>query len=196
MSEYTDSAFGFSFWYPSGWTAQNIAVPNPGIYPNNYKDGTVSKIIRVSTGDASDLNGVDIAEYTSPNMTITDDCPDCVSELDGYAIRYYFDTNFQTWMEQTGDAGLANATTPKPAVTNTMGGLHMLPGAQRFNNDSIVPLSATDFLIISSLDIGDPNRSGLIKTIVATDLRVATPVSVAQQETTIRAEAAAYANTN
>jgi hypothetical protein len=202
MSQYTDPDFGFSFWYPSGWKVTSTSLTyNPmaetGAYAD-YPDGVTSKILKVSNGDPNNTMGVEIDEFSSPDMSITDICTNCVAEKWGVAVRYYFDTSLHTWMEQDGDAGLQNPTTPKLAdvSTNTMGGLHMLPGGQRFQNDTIIPLSANNFLIVNSLDLGNPNRSALIKTVVATDPKVATPMSVAQQEATIRAEAAAYANTN
>ena len=89
----------------------------------------------------------------------------------------------------------------RPALTitaadvsnNTMGGLHIFPGALRFGANSIVPLSASHFLIISTNDsAGNIRQNNLVDTIVATDSSVATPWSAALQTQTIQAEKTAY----
>jgi hypothetical protein len=68
-------------------------------------------------------------------------------------------------------------------------------GAKRFGTDTIIPLSASHFLVISTDDVGGyTNQKYLVNTIVATDPSVATPVSQAEQIKTIQAEKTAYNN--
>jgi hypothetical protein len=81
---------------------------------------------------------------------------------------------------------------------NTMGGLHMLAGSQRFGANTIIHLSASNFLIVTvdggiATESSDPQA--LAKTIVPLDLTVATPASAAVQEQTIQAEESAYTST-
>ena len=72
---------------------------------------------------------------------------------------------------------------------NTMGGVHMFAGTSRYYS-TIMPLSAHNFVVAIS-----PNGTRidpLIKTIIATDPSVATPVSKTEQIATIQAEVSAY----
>jgi len=85
---------------------------------------------------------------------------------------------------------------PKPADVsfNTMGGLHIFSTLQK-ENASIIPLSAQHFLIVGEYSGQNPTNDielPLVKTIVATDSSVATPVSVAEQIQTIQAAKDAY----
>jgi hypothetical protein len=191
MQQYTDSGFGFSFWYPSGWTVIQSSVQNQ----NKYLGGTVTKQFTVSEGS----NVITIEEFYSPTFSITDStgvgaCPVCVT------THYYFDRGQHTWMVIYPDgtsSGLVAPGVPVPANVsfNTMGGLHMLAGSLRFGANTIIPLSASNFVIVSvngkiATESNDPQA--LAKTIVALDPSVATPVNSVQQTQVIQAEAAAY----
>jgi hypothetical protein len=71
---YTDSSFGFSFWYPNGWQVTQITVQNP----NKYPGGTILKQLNVTNGQRV----ITIEEFTSPTFSITDStgvgaCPVC-----------------------------------------------------------------------------------------------------------------------
>lgn len=191
MSEYTDTGFGFSFWYPSNWQIAQVPVGNPA----KYAGGTVSKQFNITNGQRV----ITVEEFTSSTFTISDNtgvgaCPVCV------VTKYYFDRSLHTWMVQYPNG----TTTGKPAGTieaanvsnNTMGGLHMLAGSQRFGANVIIPLSAENFVIVTvdgaiATESSDPQA--LAKTVVALDPSVATPVSVAEQKTAIQNELSTYA---
>ncbi len=73
-----------------------------------------------------------------------------------------------------------------------MGGLHILYGSARYGYDSIIPLSASNFLVVTYTTGAGIGQLPLTQTIVATDPTVATPVSTTQQTAVIQAEASAY----
>jgi hypothetical protein len=92
-------------------------------------------------------------------------------------------------------SGASGSSTPADISNNTMGGLHMLAGSHRFGGNTIIPLSAKNFLIVTTdgeLSTGSSDPKALAKTVVATDPSVGTPVSTSQQEAIIKAEQAAY----
>lgn len=197
MTKYTDSDFGFSFWYPSMWQVNETKVPDA----NMYVGGTITKEFEVGPPNKSPFDkGVVIREYNSADRTITDP-PSCgaMGNCAG-ALRYYFDVDAHTWMMQypngySGEGGSAAPGTTQTAnvSTNSMGGLHMLSGNR---HDTIVPLSAKNFVVLvnnTTESVGGPDMQDfLAKTIVATDPSVATPISIAEQIKIIQAEKDAY----
>lgn len=192
MSKYTDSDFGFSFWYPTAWQVTSAPVQNPSSYPG----GTISKQLTVGLSGSPDQE-ITIDEYVSPNKTITDNSQCGPASNCPTAVRYYFDTvTNHTWtVEKTYAYGESNlpTTTGLPDFTiNTMGGLHVFPGNARFGDDVILPLSAEHFLIIGPTRAGTLKEQFLANTVLALDPSVATPVSTAQQIQTIQAEKNAY----
>lgn len=202
MQKYTDSDFGFSFWYPSGWV---ITTQSP-VSTGTYAGGTVTRRIwihppmsAVDTHDKGDkmMQSVSIEEVMSPSMSITDatgvgPCPVCV------AMRYFFDKDAHAWMlsfpEGTENGKPAGYTQAADTTRNTMGGLHTFSGSRRFGDNVIIPLSTHNFLVVSQGgESRDPSFMTLAKTIVASDPSVATPISAAEQKAVIEAEKKAYA---
>lgn len=193
MTKYTDSDFGFSFWYPSGWKITSTAV-NP--YP--LSEGTTLKHLLLTGGKAP----IHILEFTSPTRTISiggGACGFCTP------IKFYFDADAHTWMKQypqgiggapdMPQAQFEQTKIPQPAdvSNNTMGGLHIFHGLSRRFGDSTVPLSARNFVFVYAESQGENNiELPLVNTIVALDPTVATPVSAVQQKQTIQAAASAY----
>lgn len=191
MKQYTDSNFGFSFWYPSSWTVQN------GSMQDTYVGGTVQKTLVVSPdSNTSRGDAIVINEFNSPTREITI-ARDLCSPMSGSSVaahRYYFDTNAHTWMVETpaysGQSEKDASTYNVPASTkaanvsnNTMGGLHMLgAGCSGY----VIPLSAKNFVVysFSSRNVG-PYYGNIANTITATDPSVATPVSTNEQIKTI-----------
>ena len=92
-----------------------------------------------------------------------------------------------------GQYSLSNIMTVATNVsTNSMGGLHILNGNARFGDDVIVPLSASNFLIVRNMSAGTNKVFYLANTIVALDPAVATPLSLSHQIDAIRAEKNEY----
>jgi PKD repeat protein len=198
MTKYTDSDFGFSFWYPSGWVLIQSAVKS-NTSDGWYQGGGVVKTLIVSKPGVSSPVGVSIDEFVSSDGSITElGHTDSASPV-GEDMKYFFDTSAGQWMFEDisgASSGLEPAGTIKPAdiTHNTVGGLHVFSGAARFGADTIVPLSASHFLVISTNAAGgDIDQRQLANTIVATNSAVAIPVSTAQQTATIQAEQQAYA---
>lgn len=191
MQKYTDSSFGFSFWYPASWIVQD------GVISDNYAGGNVQKTITISSSPNSNRSeAITINEFSSPTreITIAKDLCSPMSGLTVQAHRYYFDTNTHTWMVEvpayTGQSEKDGSTYNVPASTkaadvsnNTMGGLHMLGAGC---SGSVIPLSAKNFVVFSfnGRNVG-PNYIELAKTITATDPSVATPASSEKQIQTI-----------
>ena len=189
MTKYTDTDFGFSFWYPSGW-----AVGPDRIGHENLEDCTIKKSFSVQGSTSS--TGVTIAEYYCPNLSMTLRGANGANPV-GMDFKYYFDKTIHTWMvSDLSDPpnGSPRTTRPMDVSNNTMGELHIFPGAARFGGDVVIPLSARNFLIISSNDGGMSLAvRPFAKTVLATDPSVATPVSAQEQTKVIQAEASAYA---
>jgi hypothetical protein len=182
LKKFTDAAFGFSFWYPASWDLEQTAVFDSTTYP----DGVVKKKISLS----HDQDGIQIEEFESPLRSITDAtgvgaCPVCVT------TKYYFDTTLHEWMvtypNGTGSGMPPGISMRADVSMNTMGGLHMFSGSRRFGSNTIVPLSARRFLVLTS-DVGtDPIQRVFAKTILATDPSVATPADASVQKATLDA---------
>ena len=172
MTKYTDSDFGFSFWYPIGWSVTNTSAGGAG-----YSGDSLVKELQVTNGTKS----VNLYEFHSPSGILYSG---------GKAFeRVYFDANTGMWMDHDSNTSQAyydpsKATKPADISINTMGGLHLIW-------DSVVPLSANDFVVVDTYGRDDPAVS-LAKTIVATNPAVAIPVSTSQQSAIILAEASAY----
>ncbi len=204
-TQYTDKDFGFSFWYPSAWTVQTQA-PDAS---DSYQGGTVKKMIIVqipptSANEQSANSQIKIDEYYSADMTITfpgDDCPTVTCFNFQFPTRLYFDPSLRTWMigypegqaTSKGDTIPAGYTTPANVSDNTMGGLHIINGVVPYDSTGVIPLSAHNFLVISvPLSYDSIGMDAVVKTIMATDPAVATPVSPSEQSSTVQAEAAFY----
>ncbi len=191
MQRYEDTNFGFSFWYPSNWTVANAPVQNSKL----YGDGTIVKKYLVKSPNGQ---GISIEEFTSPKLSIIDGsgvgaCPVCST------VNYYFDATQHLWMkiypnknESIPDSQVG-VSMPADISINTMGGLHKFMGSRRFGGNMIVPLSAKNFLVVTSLDSNTAlNESYLANTIIASDPEVAQPVSIFEQQLVVEKEKAAY----
>jgi hypothetical protein len=193
MSRYTDSDFGFSFYYPTSWMVQQATTSNPDFYAG----GSIKKTINISGNDDGVQSLVEIDEYYSDERTITvpeDMCPAGNTSNPCPAQRLYFDANTHTWMiaYPDGDSdGVYGTKVAADVSTNTMGGLHLIHHFARFDSLGIIPLSAEKFLVVSSAEGGILDQF-LPQTIAATDPSVATPVSTGQQQETVYKEALQY----
>lgn len=183
MSKYTDQDFGFSFWYPNSWTIQ----PPPSRQYIGLSGGAVVKTIVV--GPVNDpSNSIAIQEFVSSDMSITDNSSCGPAEGCSESLTYFFDAATHTWMSQRH----APNATPLTVFINTMGGLHLLGGNARFGDDYIIPLSAKNFLVVSSVEAGTIQEGLFAQTITATDPSVATPANTDQQIKTIHTEGLLY----
>jgi len=184
MTKYTDADFGFSFWYPSSWTVTQKSVSNA----TSYGSGTIQKVLQINPSQGTpNYDGFSITEYGSADMSVTaggGNCPAGNAENNCPVQKIYFDTAAHTWMiayPQGDYNGVMGTKVAANVSTNTMGGLHLINGLTRFNDTGVIPLSAKNFLVVTSF-AGSVTADPLIQTIVATDPAVATPVSVTQQQ--------------
>lgn len=206
MRQYTDSSFGFSFWYPS---SMQVTKTQPQLNSgSSVNDSTIMN------GPNTQILGVITApEFTayevySPDMSILSSVDPGPSGSD--YDKYFFDTQTHTWMYASdgGPTGVAGGTTAADTSNNTIGGLHVFNGYTRFGYKVIIPLSANDFIVVYAKCNDATNYTcegtngaagtaldrfkASIKTIVAVDPSVATPISVVQQTAIIQAEANTY----
>ncbi len=205
MSKYTDTDFGFSFWYPSGW----IVTSTPSNAGTADMAGNLLKG-RITVSGAGVVINID--KIHSDERTYNVNPGAC-----GYCgpVKYYFDANLHTWMKHYPDGPgaapdatqeqIAQYKIPKPAdiSQNTMGGLHVFSTEQK-ESAVIVPLSARNFLFVKDETYtqqcggycASPDVKGgatyLANTVVATDPSVAVPVSIAEQIKVVEAEKSAY----
>ncbi|HEV7449539.1 MAG TPA: hypothetical protein VGP13_03320, partial [Candidatus Paceibacterota bacterium] len=169
MSKYTDTEFGFSFWYPSEWTVSRYGSTGGGQITQLY-----------TLTDPSNRKIADINE--APTTYLDRWINSSTME------RFYFDKETHTWMQDI----IGTASSSADVSVNTMGGLHMLSWSfVPATKSLIVPLAASRFIDVESAN--GTNITLLAKTIMATDPSVATPISQAQQQATIQAEKDAYA---
>ncbi len=195
MSKYTDTDFGFSFWYPSAEAVTTVATRNN----SEYMYGSGTQVLK--TISAPDFT---IDEVVSPNMSILSSVDaGCCGSPDN---KYFFDPSLHTWMEYSDGGSSGKETTGTFATDvakNTMGGLHILSGYTRFGIKVIIPLSTTHFLAVYSKcndatyypcsnSRGESRFTTAIQTFLATDPSVATPVNVANQIQKIKEEQYAY----
>lgn len=210
MTKYTDSDFGFSFWYPSSWKVDDMSESGQGAFRDTTdKAGNLSKGRIFIRGDGVEI---DIDKVYSEDRIFDVNPGAC-----GYCgpLRYFYDVNQHAWMKvyPQGPNGapdaspdfISQAKNPVAAdiSNNTMGGLHIFSTEQK-ENAAIVPLSARHFLQVTGVTYTAECASGcakyvkgdqayLTRTIVATDPSVATPVSAEEQIEVIQAAKKAYA---
>jgi len=174
MSKYTDSDFGFSFWYPSTWGIADVSVEKEHAA---YEGGIVNKRLRVSVMQGKEFT---VDEFNSPTASISPGFSGSTGA--GCKISYSFDAALHTWMTSTSRCD-GPQTIPADISQNTMGGLHEFQGAAGLAAQFIIPLSAHNFLIVTySGDLSPSARLNplpFVNTFSATDPSVATPVSSA-----------------
>jgi hypothetical protein len=181
MQKYTDTSFGFSFWYPNTWT---VTTPHNPPFGAKLTGVTVVATLGLQPAGQS-YPSILIQEAQSTTRSITDT---------GGAgpigpVTYFFDTATHLWMTTPPEG---DGTTKAADISNnTMGGLHIFAGTSRFDT-GIVPLSADNFVVIG--DGGGANATALTDTVVALDPSVATPVSVDQQIQVVQKEETSIAH--
>ncbi|MDR3571508.1 MAG: hypothetical protein P4L81_04920 [Candidatus Pacebacteria bacterium] len=138
MTHYTDTANGFSFWYPSSIAITATTTNDTKAFPGG------TEIAKLQVGEQG---GTYIAVVYSPASTITD-------EPNGHAspiaqTKYFYDASAGKWMTAfpEGSPTGKSATTTADVSRTTIGGLPMLQSGARFDT-TIIPLSTTKFLVI------------------------------------------------
>lgn len=198
MTKYIDTDFGFSFWHPIGSKVDASLVENVNA---EMEFGKNTKVLKQIKTDA-----ITILEVYSPDMSIYGDNGVGPGPLSSY-LNYFFDKNKHQWMVATDKSprGDPPATTTADISKNTMGGLHIFYGYERFGIKKIIPLSAHNFLVIyANCSEASEHECGFgkgsvwdkfertIKTIVALDPSVATPRNYLDQREIVRVEARTY----
>lgn len=170
MSKYSEPSFGYSFWYPLHWkvTEEPVASPDDSGW---FQDGKIVKALSVTGGHNPEGGeiGLTIEEFSSTSHSITEMAAGS-SPVAGNG-KYYFDDTTQNWMEAAlGDEteGEPPEQSPADISDRTMGGLPIFWGARRHGSESIVPLDADRFLVLTTNYVGgDTFQYVLAKTIVS-----------------------------
>ena len=176
MTRYEDAELGFSFWYPSTWTVIQQPVNNcstrprptscPGD-PGRLQEGNIVKQLMVSNGQ----RGIVLQQFRSSSHSIVE-LGVGASPL-GEDVRYSFDPTARFWMRTVLRSTALEVPLPISSHADvperTMGGLPILTGAARHGADSIVPLNPNDFVIVESIDPGNPDQRYLARTIMTAD---------------------------
>jgi hypothetical protein len=193
MSKYTDSEFGFSFWYPTSWKITERAVTDP-TSSGWFQGGTIVKELDLANPKASDDDppGVIIQEFSSSTNSITELGHTESASPVGADQRYFFDSRTHTWMVDILSSAVDDGpprTLPADVSNNTMGGLHIFDGAARHAANCIVALSPTKFLVLSTMDVGgDFLHRYLAKTVVAAGSEATKEIDVQEQASAIHKE--------
>lgn len=186
MSEYTDSSFGFSFWYPSAWTVSELPITQS--YLPNLADATVVQRLQIAGGSGQDNAELDVVQFPTTSITVP---------TAGCTGTYFYSAANNEWMQTSSGGDGCAGTTPYTQTPNTMGGLPTLftqagIGAVQY----IVPLNSTS--LQTSVVVGSSGMYSILiptaDTITATNPSAATPESVVQQKAAIQAEQSAYAS--
>ena len=193
MSKYTDSGFGFSFWYPTSWKLTQRPVTDPTGY-GWFQGGTIVKEFDLANPKTSDDDpaGVLIQEFSSPTNSITELGQTKSATPVGADQSYFFDGRTHTWMYKILSSAADDdppRTLPADISSNTMGGLHIFDGAQRHGANCIVVLSPTKFLVLTTKDPGgDALHRYLAKTVVAVGANAAKRTDVQEQTSVVHKE--------
>lgn len=182
MVQYTDSDFGFSFWYPSA--LQVVATTTQD--NTNFPGGVAVETLQIGSA-----GGTSVVVVNSLTATITDEPNNHASPI--AQTKYFYDNASKQWMvaypQGTTGPG-SGATTTANVSKTTMSNLVILPSGRRFDT-TIIPLSTTRFLVIS--DGGGSSFTGQLAQTVA---QVGAPIDSSTQAETLQAEATAYASVN
>jgi len=159
MTRFADTGFGFSFWYPTAWKISDEHVDDPtagGWFPN----ARIVKELRIgnfrATIEGEQFPGVVVWEIVAPGGLTELGASKSASPV-GVDGRYFFDSKRRLWMYaqlSVAPNGNPPSTYPAEIRQRTMGGLPILQGAIRHGGEVIVPLNATHFLAIRTIDAG------------------------------------------
>jgi len=191
MSRFTEPNFGFSFWYPAAWKMidEPVADPTDGGWFQNARIVRELQIRNPAAYQGDQPPGVALLELTAPSGLTELGHSRSASGL-GEDARYFFDSKTQRWMY----AQLSKASNRPPGIypaeigQRTMGGLPILGGELRGGAEAIVPLDASHFLAIRTLNYNYDSHNYLAATIVAIGPNAGKLASQPQQEDTIRRE--------
>jgi hypothetical protein len=178
MTEYIDSANGFSFWYPSTLKVTSTMTQDSKSFPGG---------VAVETLQVGDMGGTYVTVVDSKTSTITD-------EPNGHAspiaqTKYAYNSTTEQWMisypegTPTGEGSAKPTPVDISKVATTMAGLLMLPAGKRFDT-TIIPLNTTRFIAVS-----DGGGSSFTSELAATisPLGISVPSDI--EATTLQAEA-------
>ncbi|MDP9052313.1 MAG: hypothetical protein M3O31_16570 [Acidobacteriota bacterium] len=194
MRRFTDTDFGFSFWYPSDWkvTQKPVVDPTRGGWFRGAKMVKEFEIHSPATAvDDDQPPGVVLQEIVAPKGLTELGQTESASPV-GVDQRYFFDRRAHRWMySQISDApdGTPPSTYTAEIRQRTMGGLPVFWGAARHGAEQIVPLDGRHFLAISTMDPGgSDSHVYLAATVVATRPAAGKRAGEQVQTETIRRE--------
>jgi len=178
MSQYTDSIYGFSFWYPSALRVTATATDNDVNFPGG---------IAVETLQVGPVGGTSVVVVNSPTGSITDEPANHASPIN--QTEYFYDSASGQWMvafpQGTNGEG-SSATTTANVSKTTISGLIMLPSGRRFDT-TIIPLSTMRFLVVS-----DGGGSAFTSQLARTVAQTGASIDPSIQATALQEEEAAY----
>ncbi len=139
MKPYTDTKYGFSFWYPGALQITASSANDDASFPGG---------MMVETVQVGPAGGAAMHVVNAPDSAVTD-------EPNGHAspiaqTRFFFDAAMQIWMSQApesmsvrGDGGAKAADMSK----KTIGGLPMFASGARFDT-TVIPLTQKRFIVV------------------------------------------------
>lgn len=178
MVEYTDEAYGFTFWYPSDQQVTATTTNDSTSFPG----GMALERLNVGTPGSIYMSVVQ-----SASSTITDEPSGHAAPIN--QTKYFYDLSSAQWMvayPEGSMTGTGGATTTADTSKTTIGGLPMLPSGARFDT-TVIPLSTTEFLVI-----GDGGASSFTYQLAATVAASGAAVDPTTLSAALQAESSAY----
>ncbi len=192
MSRFTDRGFGFSFWYPTAWRVKEEPV-DPRVVEEWFADAKCIKeldVVDPETEGKDGAVGVIIQELFAPaGLTELGRSHSARWILENQ--KHFVDSKTHKWMYvDLSDAPDGSPPQAHPfdmtKARRTMGGLPILSGVVPDASEDIVPLNASHFLVISTMQVaGDYDHEYLATTVVSTHLGAGKPASEQVQAETI-----------
>jgi hypothetical protein len=192
MSRFTDRGFGFSFWYPTAWKVKEEPV-DPRVKQGWFADAKLIKELDVFDPEMEGKDGADgvIIQELLASAGLAELGHTMSASPVGIDQRYLFDGRTHRWIYvQLSEAPDGTPPQAHPVdikkMWKTMGGLPIFVRAQRGGADVIVPLDASHFLAISTMQVGgDYDHNYLATTVVSTGQGAGKPASEQVQAETV-----------
>lgn len=176
MSYYIDSAYAFTFWYPTALGVTATTTNDRISFPGG---------VAVQTLQIGPMGGTSIVVVNSPSSTITDEPANHASPI-GQTKYTYSSGHWIVSHPQGAENGISTAPAPANLSQSTISGLPMLPSGKRFDT-TIIPLSTVRFLVIS-----DGGGSSFTSELAHTVTDVDDTINSSTLSAALQAESAAY----
>jgi hypothetical protein len=175
MSKYTDTDFGFSFWYPAGWSLVKAATTS--IEMSNIVDEV--RLFDQRNHEVAVLDKIISASGFMLSPAWRGGCSE----------TFHYDRTARDWLEGTYDCDIVPTTTAPllEGTPYTMDGLPIFVGANS-PFEYIVPLNAHKFIDIVSAAPEDIQTDSRVDSLPLVQTLQSPPKSILTRSTTVTVE--------